>query len=83
MYSRKARFERTMVLQGDQLYMAVCFWFLVKRDLSSVRYCTVAYTSLTFYKVPEQHGHVYLVGLYKSFFNKLRGKLLIGLRVRV
>ena len=23
-------------LQGDQLYMAVCFWFLVKRDLTSV-----------------------------------------------
>ena len=28
--------------------MAVCFWFRVKRDLSSVRYCTVAYTSFTF-----------------------------------
>ena len=31
-------------VQGDQLYMAVCFWYLVKRDLS---------TSFTFYKVPE------------------------------
>ena len=27
-------------LQGDQLYMAVCFWNLVKSDLSIV-YCTV------------------------------------------
>ena len=32
-------------VQGDQLYMAVLFWYLVKRDLSSVRHCTVAYTS--------------------------------------
>ena len=48
-------------LQGDhgQLYMAVLFWYPGKRDLSSVRYCTVAYTSVLF-----QHGHVYLVGLY-------------------
>ena len=38
----------TMV-QGDQLYMAMCFWYFVKRDLFSVRYCTVAYTSVTFY----------------------------------
>ena len=28
-------------LQGYQLYMALCFWYLVKRDLSSVRYWTV------------------------------------------
>ena len=42
----------------------VCFRYLVKRDLSSVGYCKVAYTSATFYKVPEQHDHVYLVGLY-------------------
>ena len=38
--------------------MAVLFWYLVKRD-DSVRFCTVAYT-VTFYKVPEQHGQVYL-----------------------
>ena len=44
--------------------MALCFWYLVKRDLPSVRYCTVEYTSVTVYKVPEQHGHVYLVVLY-------------------
>ena len=24
-------------VQGDQLYMAVCFWYLVKYNLSSVR----------------------------------------------
>ena len=44
------------LLQGDQLYMAMCFWYLLKRDLSSVRCCIVAHISLTFYKVPEQHG---------------------------
>ena len=37
-------------IQGDQLNMAVCFWYLVKRELSSVRYIGV-----TFYKVPEEH----------------------------
>ena len=29
-------------VQGDQLYMVVCFWYLVTRDLSSVRYSNVA-----------------------------------------
>ena len=51
-------------IQGGQLYMAVCFWYLVKRDFSSVPYCTVAYTSVTIYKVSETPDHVYLVGLY-------------------
>ena len=51
------------LLQGDQLYMAVFFWNLVKRNLFSVRYCIAAYNSATFYKEPEQHDHVYLVGL--------------------
>ena len=31
-------------IQGDQLYMAVCLWYLVKRDLSSVHYGTVSTT---------------------------------------
>jgi len=44
--------------------MIVCFLYLVKSDLTSVP-CTVAYTGqVTFYKVPEIHGHVYLVRLY-------------------
>ena len=30
-------------LQADQLYMAVYFWYLVKIDLSSVRYCTKSF----------------------------------------
>ena len=53
-------------IQGDQLYMAVYSWYLVKRDLSSVRYCTVAYTSVTFYNVKKQKQQcpVYLVELY-------------------
>ena len=52
-------------VQGDQLYIAVYLWYLVKRDLSS--FATVhkrQYTNATFYKVPDKHGHVYLVGLY-------------------
>ena len=44
--------------------MAVYFWYLVKRDFSSLRVFMVAYNEkVTFYKVPEKHGHVYLVGL--------------------
>ena len=31
----------------------------------TLRYCTIAYTGqVTFYKVPEDHSHVYVVGLY-------------------
>ena len=45
-------------VQGDQLNMAALFWDLVKHDSSSVDYCTAAYTSVTFYKVPEKHGLV-------------------------
>ena len=47
-----------LIVQGDQLYMAVCLLYLLKRDLSSVRYGTVAYTSFSFDKVPEKHGHI-------------------------
>ena len=44
-------------IQGDQLNMAVCFWYLVKRD-ANIQYCTVAYTvQVKFYEVPEQHVH--------------------------
>ena len=51
-------------LKGDQLNMAVCFWYLAKSDLSSVN-VHIAYTGqVTFCKVPEKHGHVYLIGLY-------------------
>ena len=59
------------LVHGHQLYMAVLVWYFVIRDLSSVRYYKVAYTCMTFCKVPEQHGHVYLVGLYQ-----LQNKLL-------
>ena len=37
--------------------MAVYFWYLIKRDLSSVRYSTEAY----FFTIYTQHGYVYLV----------------------
>ena len=47
-------------LQGDQLKHGRVFLVLFP-----VYACTVAYTGqVTFYKVPEKHGHVYLVGLY-------------------
>ena len=52
------------IIQGDQLHIAVLFWYLVKSDLSSIRFCTGTYTSVIFYKVPEQHGHVYLVEFF-------------------
>ena len=46
-------------IQPDQINMAVLFWYLVESDLSSVGYCTEAYTrQVTVYKVPEKHGHV-------------------------
>ena len=42
------------------------FLDFVTSDLFSGRYCTVAYTSVTFYKLQVQHGQVYLAGLYVS-----------------
>ena len=43
----------------------VYFWYPAIRDLSSVLSCTLTYdTSVTVYRIPGQHGHVYLVGLY-------------------
>ena len=38
--------KKKIILQGDQLNMNVLFWYLVKRDFSSVG---VAYTSVIFY----------------------------------
>ena len=44
--------------------MVVLVWYLVQSD-TSVCYFALAYTGrVTFYKVPEQHGHVNLVTLY-------------------
>ena len=36
--------EKIIYIQGDQLNMAVFFWYTVKSDLFSVRYCTHVYT---------------------------------------
>ena len=47
-----------VVLQGHQLNIAVCIWYLLKSDLSRVR-GTVAFIG----KAPEKHGYVYLVVL--------------------
>ena len=53
-------------LQGDQLYMAMCFWYLVKSDLSSVRVDSSLYWKVIFYKVSEKHGHVFMVRFYQK-----------------
>ena len=58
--TRNTRLWRTLTrykVQGDQLYIAMLFWHLVKLDLSSVR----VYSSVHWRSV---HAHVYLVGLY-------------------
>ena len=53
---------RNRVLQPDQIYMAVLFWYLVKSD--AIVYATlyeqyiVQTGQVTFNKVPETHGHV-------------------------
>ena len=48
----------------DQFNMAVFFWYLVKRDLSSVRYSTRVYLTSHFVQgLSEKHGHIYLVTL--------------------
>ena len=44
-------------MYDDQINLSVFFWYLVKNDLTNIQ--------CTFYKVPEQHGHGYLVTLYK------------------
>ena len=53
--SKKNDHPKMMEIQIDLYCMAVCFWYVVKRDLFSVRYCTIAYQNNT--------RHVYLVGL--------------------
>ena len=55
------------LVQGKQIHGRVLL-VPCKQDLSTQRQCTVAYTSVTLNKVPEQHGHVYLVGLYLAWF---------------
>ena len=45
-------------VQGDQINMAVLFWYLVKSN-ASVRYCTSSDAGqVTLSRVPEQHGRV-------------------------
>ena len=67
-------------LQGDQINMSVFFWYDVKSELSTVQGSIyihsfrVAYTgqwTSHFYKVPEQHSHVYLVTLYNPVQSRL------------
>ena len=53
-------------VQGDRLDMAVCFWYLVKIDLSLYAIVQPDTEQDTFHKVPETHGHVKLVLLLLS-----------------
>ena len=53
------------IKQGDQSYMASCFWYLVKWLVQ----CTLIQIALTghFYKVSKQHSYVYPVVLLKKY----------------
>ena len=53
-------------VQPDQINMAVLFWYLLKSELSSVlvHYCTMHTGPVTYYKVAEQHKHVWMATLY-------------------
>ena len=42
------------------------FWYLGNSDLSSVHVYRCVHWQVTFYWVPDEHGHVKLVTLYKS-----------------
>ena len=56
----------SLSLQGDQLYIDVCYWYLIKSDLS-VFAGTVAYTEhVAFYEVLEKHGSIVFL-LCKQF----------------
>ena len=55
-------------IHSDQLFMAVLIWYLEKVT------CPVYASSVHqyhVYKVPEQHGQVYLVGLYTRVYRNL------------
>ena len=55
---------RTLLhIQDDQLYMAGCLWYLVKRDLSSARYSTSVHWTSHFLQ-GTTHSHVCLVTMY-------------------
>ena len=60
MYFASLKFSGIFLkVQGDQLNM--------DKVTCPVYTCTVAYTEqVTFYKVPEKHGHINLVSLYNS-----------------
>ena len=66
-YLPRSVHEISHILQGT----------LTTRSCSSGRVvpegiCRLAYTGqVTFYKVPQQHGHVHLVGLYLRVFARL------------
>ena len=55
-------------VQGDQLNMAVRFWYFVKSGLSSVRVNSRVQWTSNFLQFTKKHGHICLVGLYKATF---------------
>ena len=65
MFAKQTKTDK-LVLQPDQINMAVLFRYLVKVMLvyNTVHKCAVAYTGqVTFFKETEKHGHVCLDGL--------------------
>ena len=51
-------------IQGDQLNMALFYWYLVKIQLSSVHVYSSLHRTSHILKVPEKHGHFLLVNIY-------------------
>ena len=54
---------RAYVLTVTLYVLLKLVFFVTLYRVTSYSWCTVAYTSVTNYKVPELHGHVYLVTL--------------------
>ena len=56
-YLAEKRTIKAFIIQPDQINMAMFFWYIVKSDFSSVGY-NANTGQVTFYEVPETHGHV-------------------------
>ena len=74
MYCKYAMHFNSFKFNIDQINIAVFFWYLVKSECpvyASIHMYTV---QVTLYKVPEKHGHVYLVTLcYKKIARNADG----------
>ena len=63
------KFKLQAMVQDEQLYMGVCFWYLVKRDLS--RYSSVHLTFLQGTRTPRPYLSGPVVGYEKVSISKL------------